>query len=90
MMMRLHFRLHGTPRQIGIFGIVLLMVSAALAPNAIAGGGAASVPFVQAISPVSVAPGGNSFTLTVTGANFVDSSAVFWGSTGAMLLAALA
>jgi hypothetical protein len=81
-MMRLHHvRPHGTPRQIGIVGIALLIVAAALAPNAIAGSGAAPVPFVQAISPVSVAPGGNSFTLTVTGANFVSASAVYWGST---------
>jgi len=50
---------------------MLLMMAAALAPSAIAGAGGAPVPLVQAISPVSVAPGGNSFTLTVTGANFV-------------------
>jgi IPT/TIG domain len=78
--MRLHARLHGSRKQIGIFGLTLLMMVVALAPNASAGAGGTPVPFVQAISPVSVAPGGNSFTLTVTGANFVPASSVFWGS----------
>ena len=78
--MRLHARLHGNRRQLAISGLMLLMMAAASAPSAIAGAGGAPVPFVQAISPVSAAPGGNSFTLTVTGANFVPASAVFWGS----------
>ena len=78
--MRLHARLHGSQKEIVILALVLLMMAAALAPSAIAGAGGAPVPFVQAISPVSVAPGGNSFTLTVTGANFVPASAVFWDS----------
>ena len=78
--MRLHARLHGSQKQIGIFGLTLLMMVVALAPNASAGAGGTPVPFVQAISPVSVAPGGNSFTLTVTGSNFVPASAVFWRS----------
>lgn len=78
--MRLHSRQHGTQKQTAILGLMLLMMIAALAPTAVAGAGGAPVPFVQAISPVSVAPGGNSFTLTVTGANFVPASAVFWDS----------
>ena len=78
--MRLHARLHGNRRQIAICGLMLLMMAAASAPSARAGAGGAPFPFVQAISPVSVAPGSNSFTLTVTGANFVPTSAVFWGS----------
>jgi len=77
--MRLHARPHGSQKQIGIFGLTLLMMVVALAPNASAGAGGTPVPFVQAISPVSVAPGGNSFTLTVTGANFVPASAAFLG-----------
>jgi len=78
--MRLHARLHGNGRQIAIAGLMLLMMAAALAPSAIAGAGGVPVPFVQAISPVSVAPGGNSFTLTVTGANFIPASTVLWGT----------
>ena len=78
--MRLHSRTHGTQKQTAILGLMLLMMIAVLAPTATAGAGGAPVPFVQAISPVSVAPGGNSFTLTVTGANFVPASAVFWDS----------
>jgi len=77
--MRLHARLHGNGRKIAIAGLMLLMMAAALAPSAIAGAGGVPVPFVQAISPVSVAPGGNSFTLTVTGANFIPASTVLWG-----------
>jgi FG-GAP-like repeat len=81
MMMRLHTRPHGTRRQTAILVGALLMVMGVLAPNAMAGPAVLPVPFVHAISPVSVAPGGNSFTLTVTGANFVNASAVFWNST---------
>lgn len=78
--MRSHTCPHGSRSQTAILGGVLLMMMAVLAPNAMAGSVGLPVPFVQAISPVSVAPGGNSFTLTVTGANFVNASAVFWNS----------
>ena len=78
--MRLHSHPHETQKQTAILGLMLLMMIAVSAPTATAGAGGAPVPFVQAISPVSVAPGGNSFTLTVTGANFVPASAVFWDS----------
>ena len=39
------------------------------------------VPFIQSISPVSVAPGGAAFTLTVSGANLIATSQIFWGAT---------
>ena len=78
--MRLHSRPHETQKQTAIIWLMLLMMIAVSAPTATAGAGGAPDPFVQAISPVSVAPGGNSFTLTVTGANFVPASAVFWDS----------
>jgi len=37
------------------------------------------VPFIAAVQPVSVAPGGGDFTLTLYGANFVNGqSAIYW------------
>jgi hypothetical protein len=39
------------------------------------------VPYITNISPVSVAPGGAQFTLTVNGVNFIAASTVNWGST---------
>ncbi len=36
------------------------------------------VPYIVNISPVTAAPGGASFTLTVNGANFVNGSTVYW------------
>ncbi|MGH9745165.1 MAG: choice-of-anchor D domain-containing protein [Candidatus Acidiferrales bacterium] len=81
-MMRSIACLHAAWKKTGFVRMTILLAAAFLAPTGAAGGaGPAPVPFVQAISPVSVAPGGNSFTLTVTGANFVGTSAVFWGST---------
>ena len=38
------------------------------------------VPYVVNISPVTVAPGGASFPLTVNGANFVNGATVIWGT----------
>jgi FG-GAP-like repeat/Abnormal spindle-like microcephaly-assoc'd, ASPM-SPD-2-Hydin/FG-GAP repeat len=38
------------------------------------------VPYIVSLSPVTVAPGGGGFTLTVNGANFVSGSTVFWGT----------
>ncbi|MGH9439560.1 MAG: FG-GAP repeat domain-containing protein, partial [Terriglobia bacterium] len=40
--------------------------------------GSNPVPFVSAISPVSAAPGGTQFTLTVMGAGFISGSTVDW------------
>jgi FG-GAP-like repeat len=45
------------------------------------GPGPIPVPFIQSITPLSVAPGGAAFTLTVNGANFVPASVVYWGTT---------
>lgn len=39
------------------------------------------VPYIEAIGPVAVAPGGALFTLTVTGSNFTATSQVFFNST---------
>ena len=39
------------------------------------------VPYITSISPISAAPGGAQFTLTVNGANFVASSVVKWNAT---------
>lgn len=39
------------------------------------------VPFIEAIGPVAVVPGGALFTLTVTGGNFTATSNVFFNST---------
>jgi hypothetical protein len=39
------------------------------------------IPYVSIISPLTVLPGGSAFTLTVTGANFISNSVVYWGST---------
>lgn len=38
------------------------------------------VPYIVNISPVTVAPGSASFTVTVNGANFVNGSSVVWGT----------
>jgi FG-GAP-like repeat/Abnormal spindle-like microcephaly-assoc'd, ASPM-SPD-2-Hydin len=62
---------------LGISLIVFLGMSAPVAratpPN--------PVPFIGALSPVSVAPGGADFVLTVSGDNFVAASVVSWGNT---------
>jgi hypothetical protein len=46
------------------------------------GGGSSSsqnpVPAIQSVSPTAVSVGGPSFTLTVTGSNFVPTSVVQW------------
>lgn len=36
------------------------------------------VPFIQGLSPVTVAPPGAQFTLTVSGSNFESTSVVQW------------
>ena len=40
------------------------------------------VPAISSLSPTSVAAGGNGFTLTVNGSNFVSNSAVNWNGSG--------
>jgi hypothetical protein len=37
-------------------------------------------PFIDSISPISVAPGGSDFTLTVNGTGFVNGTTVFWNN----------
>ena len=62
---------------LGVLVIVFLGMSASVAratpPN--------PVPFIGTLSPISVAPGGADFVLTVNGDNFVAASVVNWGST---------
>ena len=41
----------------------------------------AGAPTIGSLSPAEAVAGSGSFTLTVTGTNFVGSSAVYWGST---------
>ncbi|MGA8143591.1 MAG: FG-GAP-like repeat-containing protein [Candidatus Acidiferrales bacterium] len=79
--MRLIGRQQASSKSVTMLVTILLAV-ALVVPEAAAGFPAPPpVPHVDAISPVSVAPGGNGFTLTVTGAGFVAASAVFWGTT---------
>ncbi len=60
-------------------GALVLMIFGLWVPQA--GATNNPVPLITSISPVSAAPGGASFTLTVNGANFVSTSTVNWGST---------
>jgi hypothetical protein len=62
---------------LGIFLLAALSLSASIAQAR----PAVPVPFIDAISPVSVAPGGADLTLTVNGDNFVNTSVVYWGTT---------
>ncbi|MFZ1204204.1 MAG: FG-GAP-like repeat-containing protein [Candidatus Acidiferrales bacterium] len=62
---------------LGIFLLAALSLSASIAQAR----PAVPVPFVDAISPVSVAPGGADLTLTVNGVNFANASVVYWGTT---------
>ena len=62
---------------LGILVILFLGMSASVAratpPN--------PVPFIGTLSPISVAPGGADFVLTVNGDNFVAASVVNWDNT---------
>jgi FG-GAP-like repeat/Abnormal spindle-like microcephaly-assoc'd, ASPM-SPD-2-Hydin len=71
---------HAFRRGFGILFVVFLF-GFAIPSRVLAGPGPASVPFVQAIAPASVAPGGGQFTLTVRGTGFLPRSAVSWGTT---------
>jgi hypothetical protein len=67
-------------------GIVILFAAFLMAfglvtPSKGGGCGPSAIPFVQAITPVSVVPGGALFTLTVTGTGFSFNSTVYWGTT---------
>jgi hypothetical protein len=42
---------------------------------------ASPIPYVSAISSLTVVPGGQAFTVTVRGAKFVSQSVVSWGTT---------
>jgi CSLREA domain-containing protein len=53
----------------------------ALIPATFASATISPVPLITSISPISAAPGGAQFTLTVNGANFVVSSVVKWNAT---------
>lgn len=61
-----------------LLGLTVLPVHSARAGAA---GSVNPVPFVDILSPSRVAPGGQAFTLTVHGANFVSNSAVYWNTT---------
>ncbi|MGA8233492.1 MAG: FG-GAP-like repeat-containing protein, partial [Candidatus Acidiferrales bacterium] len=61
----------------GVIVLVALLLSAAWNVQA----SASPVPFVESISPLSVASGGATFTLTVTGTGFVSDSVVNFGGT---------
>lgn len=52
----------------GVVAVVLLTAVSAFS----------QVPFVQSLNPVSIAPGSQTFTLTVTGAGFNSTSVVNW------------
>jgi hypothetical protein len=62
--------------------ILLLVLVATLAASALAAIPSLPVPIITFLSPVSAHPGGDVFTLTVNGANFVNgSSTVNWNGT---------
>jgi len=61
--------------------IVLLGIAALYSNSAQATIPTNPIPYVSIISPLTVLPGGSAFTLTVTGANFISNSVVYWGST---------
>ena len=79
--MRFTARPLGTWNKNLLMALTALMAAALLAQKVNAVCFATPVPYIQRISPVSAVPGGNSFTLTVTGANFWNTSVVKWGST---------
>jgi hypothetical protein len=79
--MRFTARPLGTWNKNLLMTLTVLMAAALLAQKVNAVCFATPVPYIQRISPVSAVPGGNSFTLTVTGANFWNTSVVKWGST---------
>jgi FG-GAP-like repeat/Cep192 domain 4/HYDIN/CFA65/VesB-like, Ig-like domain len=62
---------------LGLFLLAALSFSASVAQAT----PATPVPFIGAILPVSVAPGGGDLTLTVNGDNFVNASVAYWGTT---------
>jgi hypothetical protein len=64
-----------------LLAVLLLSIFSLWCPTAGAIPTVNPVPFISNMSPVSVAPGGADFTLTVNGANFVNTSTVNWGST---------
>jgi hypothetical protein len=63
-------------RGLATLGLMILCAGASRQARAVSAG----MPYIVDISPVTVAPGGGSFTLTVNGANFVGASTVLWGT----------
>jgi hypothetical protein len=63
------------------FSLTIAILPGSAAAASASGPSPSPVPFIQSISPVSAAPGGAAFTLTVNGANFVPTSQVSWGAT---------
>lgn len=66
-----------------VFHLVILLssLSGLFASGVQATNPASAIPYVSDISPLTVVPGGQAFTVTVRGANFVSQSVVSWGST---------
>src|ERR1700676_1500 len=73
-------RLANACRHIGV-AILMQVTLCMLWPNGVLALPGNPVPYVTSISPVSAAPGGAQFTLTVNGVNFIATSTVNWGST---------
>ncbi len=67
-------------KSFGILFTAIALTMAAVPPPA-AALPTQPVPYIEAIGPVAVAPGGALFTLTVTGSNFTATSQVFFNST---------
>jgi hypothetical protein len=65
----------------GIYLGILLLAALSLSASVAHATPQPPVPFINAISPVSVAPGGLDLTLTVNGDNFVNASVVYWDTT---------
>ncbi|MEQ1354731.1 MAG: FG-GAP-like repeat-containing protein, partial [Candidatus Acidiferrum sp.] len=67
-------------KTLGILSAAILFTMGIVSPRAAATVNQ-PVPFIEAIGPVAVAPGGALFTLTVTGGNFTATSQVFFNTT---------
>ncbi len=78
--MRQGERLHAFWKGCGILFAAILLGLGVAPPQAVAIPNQ-PVPYIEAIGPVAVAPGGALFTLTVTGSNFTATSQVFFNST---------
>jgi FG-GAP-like repeat/Abnormal spindle-like microcephaly-assoc'd, ASPM-SPD-2-Hydin len=79
--MRLAVPLQAFWKSFGISVAAILLTMGIAPPRAAAQITNQPVPFIEAIGPVAVTPGGALFTLTVTGSNFTATSQVFFNST---------